>query len=260
MKSFRQMSRSAFTLIELLVVIAIIAILAAILFPVFAKVREKARQTSCQSNEKQISLGILQYLQDNDETMPSGNTATNANFGAGWAGQIYNYVKSQAVFKCPDEVASGNAVSYAYNSYLRGGTPSGTLSQQAAPSTTVLLWEVYGFASTYGLNVGSDEGYVENGSSNTINISPAGDGYNICNTPNGWIAPAKPAGPATNGAAARHAPDVPNAGGAEYAFADGHVKFMRYPMVSSGNTAPNPVGNGALGQNNTFAATFNPNN
>ena len=62
--------RSGFTLIELLVVIAIIAILAAILFPVFAQAREKARQISCVSNEKQLALGIIQYVQDYDETYP----------------------------------------------------------------------------------------------------------------------------------------------------------------------------------------------
>src|SRR5258707_9076849 len=65
-------TRAGFTLIELLVVIAIIAILAAILFPVFSKVREKARQTTCLSNEKQLGLGITQYLQDNDEMYPFG--------------------------------------------------------------------------------------------------------------------------------------------------------------------------------------------
>jgi prepilin-type N-terminal cleavage/methylation domain-containing protein len=64
------MVRRAFTLIELLVVIAIIALLAAILFPVFARARENARRASCQSNMKQIGLGILQYAQDNDERLP----------------------------------------------------------------------------------------------------------------------------------------------------------------------------------------------
>ncbi len=64
------MRRTGFTLIELLVVIAIIAILAAILFPVFAQAREKARQTECLSNNKQIVLGVMQYIQDYDETFP----------------------------------------------------------------------------------------------------------------------------------------------------------------------------------------------
>ena len=64
------MQRRAFTLIELLVVIAIIAILASILFPVFVKVREKARITECESNLKQFALGILEYAQDSDEDMP----------------------------------------------------------------------------------------------------------------------------------------------------------------------------------------------
>jgi len=63
-------SKKGFTLIELLVVIAIIAILAAILFPVFAQAREKARAISCTSNLKQIGLGLLQYTQDNDEQFP----------------------------------------------------------------------------------------------------------------------------------------------------------------------------------------------
>ncbi len=91
--------RLGFTLIELLVVIAIIAILAAILFPVFAKAREKARQISCVSNLRQIGLGILQYTQDNDEVYPQTNVGANVD---NWAQDAYPYVKSADVFKCPD--------------------------------------------------------------------------------------------------------------------------------------------------------------
>src|SRR5689334_6707526 len=97
-----QGSRKGFTLIELLVVIAIIAILAAILFPVFAQAREKARQTSCVSNEKQIALGVLQYAQDYDESFPIG-MVSDGSLGWGeptyyWPGEIQSYIKNFQVF------------------------------------------------------------------------------------------------------------------------------------------------------------------
>jgi len=108
----------AFTLIELLVVISIIAILAAILFPVFARARENARRSSCQSNEKQIGLGILQYIQDYDERWPSkelGGSVPNGPAennsppnGLVWCEQIYPYVKSTQIFKCPSNTGAGN--------------------------------------------------------------------------------------------------------------------------------------------------------
>jgi len=92
-----------FTLIELLVVIAIIAILAAILFPVFAKVREKARQITCLSNEKQIGLGFTQYVEDYDEMYPwcQNDDPTLVNGPVAWQVAIYPYVKSAQVFACP---------------------------------------------------------------------------------------------------------------------------------------------------------------
>jgi prepilin-type N-terminal cleavage/methylation domain-containing protein/prepilin-type processing-associated H-X9-DG protein len=96
--------RSAFTLIELLVVIAVIAILAAVLFPVFARARENARRSSCQSNLKQIGLGLLQYSQDYDEKLvrawSGSKNGTDANSNR-WMDAIYPYVKSEQVFNCP---------------------------------------------------------------------------------------------------------------------------------------------------------------
>src|SRR5579875_3653969 len=102
-----QVQRRGFTLIELLVVIAIIAILAAILFPVFAQAREKARQASCLSNEKQLALGVLQYGQDADESYPSqpveGANAANWDWQQTWVTQVQPYIKSYDVFTCPDD-------------------------------------------------------------------------------------------------------------------------------------------------------------
>jgi prepilin-type N-terminal cleavage/methylation domain-containing protein/prepilin-type processing-associated H-X9-DG protein len=103
--------RKGFTLIELLVVIAIIAILAAILFPVFAQAREKARASACLSNTKQIASALLMYVQDYDETMPGGCFANfgcpvgenglppGANFTSLWP--LRPYVKADQVFICP---------------------------------------------------------------------------------------------------------------------------------------------------------------
>lgn len=99
---YNQRNKSGFTLIELLVVIAIIAILAAILFPAFARARENARRASCQSNLKQIGLGILQYAQDFDETMPGWYSVGTAPAGhRSWATMIQPYVKSIQIFTCP---------------------------------------------------------------------------------------------------------------------------------------------------------------
>lgn len=147
---------AAFTLIELLVVIAIIAILAAILFPVFAQAREKGRQTSCMSNMKQLGLGIIQYAQDYDETNPLGNQG-DANIVPGfewissWAYVTQPYVKTYAVYRCPDDgkdtvgVGTNPAMSYAANTLTGGGkygamAPGGTFTTGAgsfAPAVTL---------------------------------------------------------------------------------------------------------------------------
>jgi prepilin-type N-terminal cleavage/methylation domain-containing protein/prepilin-type processing-associated H-X9-DG protein len=116
-------SRRGFTLIELLVVIAIIAILAAILFPVFAKARAKARQVSCLSNLKQISLGWMQYTQDYDECSVMGRTGGAGTPAFAWHLILQPYIKSTAVYVCPDDAQTGiplanggsDVLSYAYN-------------------------------------------------------------------------------------------------------------------------------------------------
>jgi len=172
--------KKAFTLIELLVVIAIIAILAAILFPVFATAREKARQTACLSNLKQLGLAYVQYEQDYDETVPQGSSS-NYGWGRGWAGQIYPYVKSTQTFLCPDDSQPGDVISYAVNANLVGYGPSPgyfnmpvCLGQMNAPAKTVLLFEVtncatqYGSKWTMGLNAGQAGGDSAD--------SPAGNG------------------------------------------------------------------------------------
>ena len=154
--------QGAFTLIELLVVIAIIAILAAILFPVFARARENARRSSCQSNLKQIGLGLLQYSQDYDEKTTAYARALSTGFMQ-WQGLIQPYVKSSQLFVCPSNqsglIAEGtsisgdynvnmNAVGVCFNSSDNGigysgavNSPGVALAAISSPSTLIALEE-----------------------------------------------------------------------------------------------------------------------
>lgn len=190
--------KKGFTLIELLVVIAIIAILAAILFPVFARAREKARQASCSSNVKQICLGILMYVQDYDERFPScwngpqipGDRGTTC---LGWQHVIVPYIKNSQIFRCPSSPAAntweyapspaslGYPWDYRYPMYGMVNervVPAAALGAIAMPADTVMLLELYGDNVVYvpsygwsidnyrdshneGLNVGWCDGHVK---------------------------------------------------------------------------------------------------
>jgi prepilin-type N-terminal cleavage/methylation domain-containing protein/prepilin-type processing-associated H-X9-DG protein len=129
----------AFTLIELLVVIAIIAILAAILFPVFAKARERAQATTCVSNLKQMGLAFLQYYEDYDGRVPPYAGGGVAAWGTpiaqskGWSERIYSYVNSLEVYRCPTNTKSNFA--YSLNAAC-ASNPSGAATGFAATLST----------------------------------------------------------------------------------------------------------------------------
>jgi prepilin-type N-terminal cleavage/methylation domain-containing protein/prepilin-type processing-associated H-X9-DG protein len=262
--------QQGFTLIELLVVIAIIAILAAILFPVFAKVREKARQTACLSNEKQIGLGIAQYVEDYDETTPCGAGLQNYNNQQGWAGSVAPYLKSSQIFTCPDDSTVDKyltVISYGLNANL-ADNPSGapvSLSKFVSPTKTVLLFELNGALD--------DVTSFQNDQ-----YSPVGDGVQLplgCLYSTGPLANVTiPAGKAS-WYVARHT------NGSNYLYADGHVKWQIGANVSAGHnntTSGDPgtsgVANGSHGgagnyvssvvtaantENSTFSSTFSYN-
>ncbi len=126
-------AKSGFTLIEMLVVIAIVAIMAALLFPVFAQARENARRASCQSSEHQIGLGVLQYIQDNDEAYPIEyyyETDAEGNYTDTqmWVDEIYPYMQSYKIFLCPDQTNPGHGgqegLSYAMNADYLNPVPN----------------------------------------------------------------------------------------------------------------------------------------
>ena len=171
----------AFTLIELLVVIAIIAILAAILFPVFAQAREKARQATCVSNLKQITLAALMYAQDADETLPpySYNSLVYWVGGRDDASQpldktrgiLYPYVKNGDIQKCPSYTGGSHlgGVGYGYNQRLVF-TPSfqqdpAPLAALSAPADTILFGD------------SGQKDFPQPGSNETILIGPPAAWY-----------------------------------------------------------------------------------
>lgn len=222
---------TAFTLIELLIVIGIIALLAAILFPVFSRARENARRTSCASNQKQLGLGLIQYSQDYDSHYPQGSYIFYTIKGRGWAGQIYPYIKNAAVYGCPNDLTGrlNYKVSYALNAYI--GNRNAALVAMTDPTKTILLSEVnYGYS--FMLNNGTSDWPTEQ-----LSVVSSGS------STNGVVADNNTTTLAT-GLTANDTVPVPSTflksqvgrhlDGANYLFADGHVKWLLASKVSSG--------------------------
>ncbi len=241
--------RKGFTLIELLVVIAIIAILAAILFPVFAQAREKARATSCLSNEKQLGLGFIQYTQDNDEEFM--NPSTNGAYGGAWAVPIYPYVKSAGVYHCPDDPTQGGfvgttpvvPVSYAVNHNVIYDSRSGfgkqvTNAQFAAPANTVLLCEVQGYKfNPSDTNSNDDTSPSAEMDPGFYGGYPSGGGATTpSNTAAKYATGSDPNKPLPT--AAEISSVTVHTAGANYLLADGHVKYVVPAKVSGGENNP----------------------
>jgi prepilin-type N-terminal cleavage/methylation domain-containing protein/prepilin-type processing-associated H-X9-DG protein len=233
--------KGGFTLIELLVVIAIIAILAAILFPVFAKAREKARQITCASNEKELGLGILQYMQDNDEQFPQGNP----NFGdtGGWAHPIIPYLKSIGVYRCPDDPTVYNPgsgiwqdVSYSINDSLLGdgnlaavGHDQPTaLSQLSAPASTVMLCEAFGAT----MDINNATTTTDYSTASTMDSNFWGGCPMSCYA---QYATATPPGQTLT--LLSYANTGIHTNGSNYLAADGHVKWLPASRISPGKDA-----------------------
>jgi prepilin-type N-terminal cleavage/methylation domain-containing protein/prepilin-type processing-associated H-X9-DG protein len=239
-----EMKKKGFTLIELLVVIAIIAILAAIPFPVFARARENARRSSCQSNLKQLALGFAQYVQDYDERFPMWRASgCGTNSDCGWAistqfgsiaPPIFPYTKSLQILQCPSEptLAPSNVnqssalgfTDYVYNSNIGsdgnrvGACPSdnttGTggrhLNEFDAAAVTILLADGQPQTADSFSNGGASCGTT----AGTLDLAVSHARWNT-----------------TREEVTRHLE------GANYAFADGHVKWYKQTNITRDATS-----------------------
>ena len=262
-----QRIKRGFTLIELLVVIAIIAILAAILFPVFAQAREKARGISCVSNEKQMGAAIMMYTQDYDESFPMG---MDGNWHNSWAVTTQPYIKNYGVYRCPDDTLktqaqpwlvgwSGVAMSYGCNGLINSSAAGNVVKGIFTPMDqswlghSQTLAAVNKVAETVMVTDKHNADAAMNGTADGNNTDWYGNCFVGVNWWD-WGAPGEipdatrnataafPNGP--NGAVSAHHTDLAN-----FLMADGHAKALR-----PSTTNPDPI---KRPQDNMWDATRN---
>lgn len=217
------MNRKGFTLIELLVVIAIIAILAAILFPVFAQARDKARQTSCLSNCRQIGVAFMLYAGDYDECLP---LSTDSGRDVAWPNTLQPYIKNRQIYRCPNDPSTnwdtplaGQTVtrfsSYFLNDWLAGTLKYTQLASIDKPASVVYI----------------SEGF----------LNKTGDHFH----PFTWVAdPEKTGGPSTSTFDAtlnqtKELALTQHIGGLNNVYADGHAKWGKWTQLWFQDTAHN---------------------
>jgi prepilin-type N-terminal cleavage/methylation domain-containing protein/prepilin-type processing-associated H-X9-DG protein len=246
----RSRSRSGFTLIELLVVIAIIAILAAILFPVFAQAREKARGASCLSNNKQIATSWMMYVQDYDEVMPpifqNANIASPNNWYV--TKLMEPYFKSWSILVCPSAghdnrgvFTAGNPVAWYYNqmrfpNYGYNYTNLSKMNGDCATVQGISMAAIQKPAETiefvdsriYGVAAGS--AWI-NDPNTYPRVLPLDDEcfYGWNGTSSGWNWPSNSDKPTSMGYV-----DARHQDGVTVSWVDGHVKYMKWQALAAG--------------------------
>ncbi len=229
----RRSRHAGFTLIELLVVIAIIAVLAAILFPVFAQAREKARQANCLSNFRQLGMAMTIYLHDWDETLPrmrfkilKGSVCDPNSQIITWKSALHPYVKSYAFWKCPsnpnkdipsEDVDKNIPISYAVNWHIFHGhddsdkTPPRTLASFGEPAST--MWLLEHTAPCPDSSDWPGRGTTANGTGDLCGKDGGGAGM--------WMFRFQRHGPVHN-----------------WCFVDGHAKALRYAALWEAGLTP----------------------
>lgn len=208
--------RPAFTLIELLVVIAIIAILAAVLFPVFAQARSKARQTVCLSNLRQMGNAFALYVQDYDETFPLDEHTSGED---SWIVSLTPYTKSTALYRCPSDNSSNWYPPVTVNARFTSYGTNSWMAPQPQSALGTQTFETQGYTALAQIKSLSDTIYAAEMADNT-----SGDHFHA----SWWRANADgffeaPAGKGM--ATARHQ------NGANYFFCDGHAKWYRFEQT-----------------------------